>query len=271
MCHSVAGPIQMRLVDTHCHLNLPRSYPDLGDVLARAREAGVERMIVVGFDDETAPEALRLAAEHDCISAVVGIHPNSSTGFGPDQEALVREWLSARGVVGVGETGLDLYRDHAPLGDQMRSFRWHLDAASERGLPVVIHCREAYDEVLAELGARRASCCGVLHCFGGTPEHARQALDLGFHIGVGGPVTFKKSERLREIVRSSPADQLLLETDCPFLAPEPRRGKRNEPAFVRIVAEAVAAVRDEPIESVAGMTSANAERLFRLGEQRRDN
>jgi TatD DNase family protein len=254
----------MRLIDTHCHLNTTAAYPDLGEVLARAREAGVEKMLVVGIDRGSTPEALRFAIAYSEIYAIVGVHPNSAAGFGDREMAEVREWLQAPKTVGIGETGLDYHHQDASKDDQARAFEWHLDLAAETGLPLSIHCREAYDDLLAILERRGGPYRGVLHCFGGTVSHAERAITLGFHLGVDGPVTYKKADDLREVIRQVPLDRLLLETDCPYLPPVPHRGKRNEPSYLPLIAQAVADARAEPLETVAEATTRNAINLFGL-------
>lgn len=252
----------MVLVDTHCHLNTAESYPDLDDVLLRARSAGVAAFVVVGIDDEHTPLALRLAEEQSDVFAVVGMHPNSTSGFDEDRRHRFASWIRHPRVVAIGETGLDLYRDHASLADQMSALEWHLDRADETGLPLVFHCRNAYDELLGVLETRGANVHGVMHCFSGTMEHAERALALGLHLGFDGPITYKNAHLTREIARMCPADRLLLETDSPYLPPEPHRGKRNEPAYLPLIAAAVASARGDSVEQLAEQTTRNAEALF---------
>jgi TatD DNase family protein len=250
------------LVDTHCHLNTPESYPDLDDVLCRARNAGVAAFVVVGIDEEHTPLALRIAEEHHDVLAVVGMHPNSASSFDETQHECFFEWIRHPRVVAIGETGLDLYRDRTSLEDQMSALEWHLCQADETGLPLVFHCRNAYDELLGALETRGTAMRGVLHCFSGTMQHAERALALGLHLGFDGPVTYKNAQLTREIVCMCPADRMLLETDCPYLPPEPHRGKRNEPAYLPLIAAAVASARGETAEQVARQTTRNAEALF---------
>lgn len=252
----------MVLVDTHCHLNTVASYPDLDEVLLRARDAGVAAFLVVGIDSEQTPIALRLAEQHADVYAVVGMHPNSVSGFDDALRDCFAEWMHHPRVVAIGETGLDLYRDHASLTDQIIALEWHLQRACETGLPVVFHCRHAYDHLLEALETRGSGVRGVMHCFSGTVEHAERALALGLYLGFDGPVTYKNAQLTREIVRMCPADRILLETDCPYLPPEPYRGKRNEPSYLPLIAAAVASARGETVEQVAKQTTRNAEALF---------
>jgi len=276
----------LRFVDTHCHLNTAGEYPDVAEVLARARGAGVDRMLVVGIDEESTPEALRLAQEVDGVFAIVGIHPNSAKGFDAERQRHVEDWLAAPRVVGIGETGLDYHWDYAPVEDQRRAFIWHIELARTTGLPLVIHCRDAYDDCLAILeghafawpnqepgGAETATTehgppviayRGVFHCFGGEMAHAERALALGFHLGFDGPVTYKNADALREVVEACPLDRLLLETDCPYMPPTPHRGKRNEPSYIPLIAQAVADARGVPIEEIAAATTENAVALFQI-------
>lgn len=252
----------MVLVDTHCHLNTPETYPDLDEVLARARRSGITAFVVVGIDEEYTPPALRIAEEHSDVFAAVGVHPNSATGFGAPQRDRFAEWMHHPRVIAIGETGLDLYRDHASLTDQISALEWHLCKAEETGLPLVFHCREAYDELLGVLETCSKSVRGVLHCFSGALEHAERALALGLYLGFDGPVTYKNAHLTREIARMCPADRMLLETDCPYLTPEPHRGKRNEPAYLPLIAAAVATARGETVEQVSAQTTRNAQKLF---------
>lgn len=252
----------IRYIDTHCHLNTVDAYQDLDEVIARARDAGVDRMIVVGIDRDSTPEALRIARSYEGVSVVVGVHPNSAAGFGPEHVAEVESWLTETKVVGIGETGLDYHWDHATPDEQKRAFHWHLDKAAETGLPLSIHCRDAYEDALALLEGRGGRYRGVFHCFGGSWAQAERAVALGFHLGVDGPVTYKKAEDLRGVIARCPLERLLLETDCPYLTPSPYRGKRNEPGYIPLIAQAVAESRGISVQEVAEATTRNAELLF---------
>ena len=261
----------MELVDTHCHLNF-RSYDDdRVAVLQRARQAGVNRIIIPAIDLETCRQALDLAAADEGIFAAVGIHPNSS-GESNDP-ALKRLSMLARRtrVVAIGEIGLDYYWDKSPKHMQRKALEMQLDLASELELPVIIHNREASEDVIAALEAWAPTAppslsgrLGVLHSFSATPDIARCALELGFYLGFTGPITFKKADALRAVATEVLRSRLLIETDGPFLAPQQRRGKRNEPAYVRYVNDKLAELHCLSAEEMARQTTVNAERLFAL-------
>ena len=236
---------------------------DRAAVIARAREAGVGAIVNVGFDAARWAGTAALCAEYPEVWAALGLHPHEAGAWGAEAEAGLRAALAGPKVVALGEIGLDFYRDYAPHDVQRAAFAAQLALACELGLPVVIHSRAAEDEVVATLAAAGVTG-GVLHSFSGSPATARRALDLGLHVSLTGPVSYPKAEGQRELARLIPLDRLLLETDCPYLAPQPRRGRRNEPAFLRFTAEAIAAARGEPVARIAAATTANAIRLFGL-------
>jgi len=252
------------LIDTHVHLNSRDLGHELADVLARAEAAGVRRFVVVGFDLASSERAVRLAEEDPRIFATVGIHPHDAKHWDATAEATLRRWATNERVVAIGEIGLDFFRDLSPRPTQYDAFRAQLWLATEVGLPVVIHCRDAYEETLDLLETEAGATPVELHCFAGKAAHAERAWARGWYLGVGGTVTYKKNDELREIVRATPPELLLLETDAPYLSPEPLRGKfPNEPARVALVAERVAELREEPVAEVARCTTGNAERFFR--------
>jgi TatD DNase family protein len=258
------------LVDAHCHVAEPEFDADRAAVLARAAAAGVTTLVCVGATGplERNAAAVALAGQHGEVTVVatVGVHPHDARTADDAAFAALARWLAAPGVVAVGETGLDYHYDRSPRPLQRAAFARHVALARAHRRPLVVHVREAHAEAAALLRAEGAeSVGGIIHCFTGEATDARRYLDLGFAISVAGIVTFKNTERLREAVRLVPADRLLVETDAPYLAPVPYRGRRNEPAFVRAVAEAVAAVRGEPLSTLAATTTANARRLFGLG------
>jgi len=252
----------MELTDTHAHLDFPQFDGDREEVIERALAAGVRRIINVGADLASSRRAVALAEAHPPIYAAVGVHPHDAKTL--TDEALAELLGLARHpkVVAIGEIGLDFYRDLSPREAQRQAFERQLALARELGLPVIVHDRNAHAEVMDVL--RRRGLRGVLHCFSGDLEMARQAIEMGFYISVAGPATFKNAKRLPEIVRQLPLERLLIETDCPYLAPHPHRGRRNEPAYVRLVAEAVADIKGLPLEEVARVTTANARALFGL-------
>ncbi len=257
-----------RLLDSHAHLDFEDYQGDLDEVVARARAAGVCRIVLIGL--WRAPgafgNALELAArEPTYFAATIGVHPHDCSRV-PEEDWRTMEQLARDPrVVGVGETGLDFHYDHSPRPVQEASFRRSLAAAKAAMKPVVIHVREADEacvRVLESEGVPEAG--GVIHCFSGDWARAKAYLDLGLHLSVAGVVTFKAAADLREAVRKAPRDRLLVETDCPFLAPVPHRGKRNEPAHVARTAEKVAELWGLPVDEVGEITTENARRFFRL-------
>jgi TatD DNase family protein len=258
----------MSLVDTHSHVHGEQFDEDRAAMLERARAAGVERIVAVGCDLTDTQRALAVAAEYG-LYATVGIHPHEAKDA-PDDVGAAFDALRAASparVVAVGETGLDYYYNHSPAEDQRRVLRAQLDYARATGLPVVFHQRDAYDDfvsVLREAWDRRAMR-GVIHCFTGDAAQARTFVDeFGMLLGIGGVVTFKTAQPLRDAVAAVGLDALVMETDCPYLAPVPYRGKRNEPAFIVESARAVATVLGSDLERVVTTTTANAERFFAL-------
>ncbi|MGR8919650.1 MAG: TatD family hydrolase [Gammaproteobacteria bacterium] len=256
----------MQLVDSHCHLPLIADTPEgLGDVVRRAGEAGVSHMLCVGVDLESFDGVASAAARFDNVSASVGVHPNTDeSNAEPSVAELVR--LGADdAIVAIGETGLDYFRSEGDLAWQRSRFRTHIRAARELGKPLIIHCREAAPDLLAILREERAAeVGGVMHCFVETWDVASAAMDLGFYVSLSGIVTFRNATALKDVARRVPAERLLVETDSPWLAPVPMRGKQNEPAFVRHTAAYVAELREEDPEELAAYTSANFFRLFPL-------
>ena len=250
------------LIDSHAHIQLDKFDADRGAVLERAQEAGVHALMVIGFDLETSRGAIALAEEHDQVYATVGMHPHDAKDLHDETIHVFRDLAAHPKVLALGEMGLDYYRDLSPRPIQKAAFERQLDLAEELDLPIVIHNREAYHDILPILQARRSKVRGVMHCFSGDVEIMHQSLALGFHIGIGGPVTYRKSDALREVAQKVPADALLVETDCPWLAPQFRRGKRNEPAYVRATAEKIAELRGISLEEIGEITTRNFEELF---------
>ena len=247
------------LVDTHAHLHMNSFASDRQHVLERAWASGLGAVLEVGIGLESSRKALALAKANPGVWACAGIHPHDAAGW-DDPESL-RALAREPEVVAIGETGLDFHRNLSPRQDQERAFRQHLRLGVEMDLPVVVHCRDAYREALAiirEEGARR----GVMHCFSGNVDDARETLRLGFHLSIAGPITYPKSDRLREVVRFIPMDRLLVESDCPFLAPQAMRGKRNEPAFVYHVARECAAVKGVSLDRLCQVVVQNSQELF---------
>jgi TatD DNase family protein len=258
------------MIDTHCHLDDEQFEADRAAVVARAAGAGVECMIALGTTAASSRATVSLAETYPNVFAAVGIHPNSCAEAGPGDWDAIVGLLDHPRVVALGETGLDRYWDHAPIELQRDSFDRHLRMSQGRGLPVVVHCRDAQADVLAMLreAAARGPLRGVLHAFSGDAAMAAECLDLGLYVSFAGNVTYtnKKFQTLRAAAAGIPADRILIETDSPYLTPEPLRGKpkRNEPALVAHTAAALAALRGVPLEEFARQTAANARRLFRL-------
>ena len=253
----------MRLIDSHAHLDFPQFDPDRRAVIERAQEAGLVAILNVGTDLTSSRAAVGLAERYEFIYAAVGVHPHDAKTVTPAVLGELRALARHPRVVAVGEIGLDYYRDLSPRPVQRRAFFDQLALAAELALPVVIHSREAHDDVLTILRERQGT--GVLHSYSAGPERLTEALELGLAIGISGPVTFKKAKRLREVAATAPLDRLLVETDCPYLTPEPHRGRRNEPAHVQYVASAVARARGEAAETVAQAMVENACRVFGIG------
>ena len=262
----------MVLIDSHAHLDFPQFDADRSNVIDRAGAAGVQAIVNVGADLASSRRAVALAAKHDSIYAAVGMHPHDAKKLDGAALAELRELAQQPKVVAVGEIGLDFYRDLSPRDVQRRAFQAQLAWATRVGKPVIIHDRDAHDEIMQILtnwaadfkGTQLAGRLGVLHTFSGDLSMAERAMDMGFCISISGPVTYKNARQLADLVRTLPLERLLVETDCPYLTPHPHRGKRNEPAYVRLVAERIAALRGIPLEDVAEATTASARRLFGL-------
>jgi TatD DNase family protein len=245
-------------VDSHCHLDDSQFDPDREDAIARARAAGVTTMLAIGTGNgpPDLEAAIRLAERHDGFYATIGVHPHDASKAGDDTFVRLAELAAHPKVVAFGEIGLDYHYDFSPRDVQRRVFVRQLELAASARKPVAIHTREAWDDTLDILRAQGATT-GILHCFTGDVRQAEQALALGFYLAFGGVLTFPKAESVREAARITPGDRLLIETDCPYLAPVPHRGKRNEPAFLLEIARRLAEVRSTTVESIAALTTAN--------------
>lgn len=252
------------LFDSHCHLTDTRLLPEVDDVIDRARKNGVDRIVTVGADLDDWGTTLDIARRFGAVLAALGVHPHIADRA--TDEAMARLEEQARGessCVAIGETGLDYYYDNAPRDAQREAFLRHLALAESVGLPVIVHTRSADEDTIAILREAGRNVRGVIHCFTGGRALMEAALDLGWYISLAGIVSFRNYED-QDLVRAIPADRLLIETDSPYLAPVPMRGKRNEPAFVRHVAEAVARIRGEDFEVVARRTTDNARAFYRI-------
>ncbi|XYY60589.1 TatD family hydrolase [Bacillus velezensis] len=253
------------LFDTHAHLNAEQFDTDLEEVIARAKAEKVERIVVVGFDKPTITRAMELIEEYDFIYVAIGWHPVDAIDMTEEDLSWIKGLSSHEKVVAIGEMGLDYHWDKSPKDVQKEVFRKQIALAKEVNLPIIIHNRDATEDVvtiLKEEGAEEVG--GIMHCFTGSAEVARQCMDMNFYISFGGPVTFKNAKKPKEVAKEIPNDRLLIETDCPFLTPHPFRGKRNEPSYVKYVAEQLAELKGLTYEEIASITTENAKRLFRI-------
>jgi TatD DNase family protein len=257
----------MMLIDSHAHIQGKEYAGEEAAVITRAREAGVQTIVAVGGAGEMSSNtaAVALASSFPEVYATVGMHPHDAKDVGDEEIDALRQLATNRKVIAVGETGLDYYYNHSPRQIQRRVFTRFIHLARQTGLPIVVHEREAATEA-AELlkGEGGGTLLGVIHCFTGDYEAAVRYLNMGLNLSFTGIITFKNADALREVVRKVPLDRLLVETDSPYLTPIPHRGKRNEPAYVRLVAECIARIKNIPVEEVASITTANTRALFRL-------
>ena len=254
------------LFDTHAHLDSPKFDNDREEVIVRAREAGVETIVNIGFNRETIPTTMALAENYPFIYAAVGWHPTDAIDMKLEDDLAWIEQLCAHPkVVAIGEIGLDYYWDTSPKDVQHAVFREQIRLAKRLRKPIVIHNRDAHEDVVRLLREEGASeVGGIMHCFSGSWETAKKCLDMNFYISFGGPVTFKNARVPKEVLANVPDDRFLIETDAPYLTPHPYRGKRNESAYVRFVAEAAAEIKGKSVEEIANLTTANGLACFRL-------
>lgn len=255
-------------IDTHVHLNADQYWDnDLQDVIQRALDAKVERMVVIGFDEVTIKRAMQLVDEYDFIYAVIGWHPVDAVDCTDDYLQWIEGLAAHPKVVGIGETGLDYYWDKSPKDVQQHWFRKQIQLAKKLNLPIIIHNRDATGDVVQILKEERAGDVGgIMHAYGGSVETARDCINMNFMISLGGTVTFKNARQPKEVAAEIPLEHLLIETDAPYLTPHPYRGKRNEPAYVTLVAEEIARLKDIPVEEVEAATTANALKFFKISQ-----
>ena len=251
-------------VDSHTHIQLSQFDQDRDSVLERAGTAKVNTSLIIGFDLETSLGAIKLAEKYDNLYATVGMHPHDAKKLTPDILDTFRSKLEHPKVIAVGEIGLDYYQNLSTPEEQKDAFEKQLDLAEEMDMPIVIHNRDAYMDILPILEERSAQINGVLHCFTGDVELMYRSLETGFYIGIGGIVTYPNAADVQKVAEEIPLDRLLIETDCPWLAPQFQRGKRNEPSFVCAVAEKIAKIRGATIESIGNITTQNFNSLFRI-------
>lgn len=254
------------LIDTHVHLNAEQYDEDLEAVIERARDNGVDRMFVVGFDTPTVERTMELIDQYDFIYGIIGWHPVDAIDCTEERLAWIEKLASHPKVIGIGETGLDYHWDKSPKDVQQALFRKQIALAKRVNLPIIIHNREATQDCVDILKEEHAEeIGGIMHSFSASPEIADDVINkLNFYVSLGGPVTFKNAKQPKEVAKHVPFDRLLVETDAPFLSPHPYRGKRNEPARVTLVAEQIAELREVSYEDVCRQTTENAERLFKL-------
>ncbi|MDW0118676.1 TatD family hydrolase [Sporosarcina thermotolerans] len=252
-------------IDTHVHLNAEQYEEDVKEVIERALEADVKKMVVVGFDRITIEKAMELAERYPFIYAVVGWHPVDAIDCTEEDLEWIETLAAHPKVVGIGETGLDYYWDKSPKDIQQELFRKQIRLAQKVNLPIIIHNRDATGDVVRILKEEEAWITGgIMHCYGGSVETAKDCIDMNFMISLGGPVTFKNAKMPKQVATEISLDHLLIETDAPYLAPHPYRGKRNEPALVTLVAEEIASLKGLSVEDVAKKTTENAMKIFRI-------
>jgi len=253
------------LFDTHAHLNADQFNDDVEDVINRAMDNGVTKIVVVGFDRPTIVRAMELVDKYPQIYGCIGWHPVDAIDCTEEDLQWIEELSRHPKVVALGEMGLDYYWDKSPKEVQKDLFRQQIRLAKKLKMPIVIHNREATEDVVTILKEEEAGeVGGIMHCFSGSVETAMECIKMNFYISLGGPVTFKNAKRPKEVAKAVPLDRLLIETDCPYLAPHPYRGKRNEPAYVKLVAEEIAAIKGISFEELAEITTKNAKRVFKI-------
>ena len=251
------------LVDSHCHLDFPEFQEDFNGVLERARDRDVGMLLSISTHLSTFSAVRALAEKYPQVYCTVGVHPHEAAVEKPCDRDILMQLAEHPKVIGFGETGLDFYYEHSPRDEQVQTYIEHIHAAQTMGLPLIVHSREADEETVDVLKQENnGNLTGVIHCFSGGMDLAKRSLDLGFYISISGIVTFKKATELQEIVKYIPLESLLVETDAPFLAPVPMRGKRNEPSYVKYTAEFIADLKGEPYEKVAAQTTENFFKLF---------
>jgi len=265
-------PHDLTIIDTHAHLDMPEFEVDRNEVIERAHSKGVKTIITIGINAQSNLQAIALAEKHPGVLAGIGIHPQDSRGITRQDIEVLRGQAVHPRVVGIGETGLDFYRNLAPEEDQIRALTWQLEIARETDLPVIIHSRQAQAKIFPVLESWARSTkrsdrhpVGVIHCFQLDLEVAHKYIELGFFLSVGAYVSYPSSAKFREILKEIPLDKLLIETDCPFLPPQQHRGKRNEPAYTLFTAETIAGIKQVPVDEISEITTRNARLLFYKG------
>jgi TatD DNase family protein len=255
----------MMLIDSHSHLEMPEFRRDLTEVIQRAKASGVEYIFTVGTEKKDWTRALEIAHSNPSVYAILGVHPHNAKEINEETYSTLRKLCQDEKVRAYGEIGLDFYRNLSPRDVQLKRFREQIVLAKELKLPIVVHDREAHEETLEVLKSGRAEeCGGIIHCFSGDYEMAKECIEMGFYISIPGTITFKNTAAFQQIVKHLPLESLLIETDAPFLAPVPFRGKRNEPSYVRYTAQKVAEIKKVSFEKVGEVTTENALRVYSL-------
>ncbi|WP_010094893.1 TatD family hydrolase [Ornithinibacillus scapharcae] len=255
------------LFDTHVHMNARQFIEDRDEVIQRAFDTGVHYMVVVGFDHETIPLAIEIAEQYETIYAAVGWHPVDAIDMKDEDLSWIEELSKHPKVVAIGEMGLDYHWDKSPKDVQKEVFRKQIQLAKKVNMPIIIHNREATEDIIQILQEEDAQeVGGIMHCYNDSVNYVQECLDMNFYISLGGPVTFKNAPLPKEVAVQVPLDRLLIETDAPYLAPHPNRGKRNEPAYVKLVAEKIADLREMPLEELCEQTTKNALKLFKINK-----
>lgn len=253
------------LIDSHAHLEMPDFKKDLDEVIQRAKESGVEYIFTVGTERKDWSKTLEICHRYPSVYAILGVHPHNAKEIDSETYPLLRNLCRDEKVKALGEIGLDFFRNLSPREIQLKGFREQIGLAKELHLPIVVHDRDAHQETLEILKTEKAEVCGgIIHCFSGDYEMAKECIEMGFYISIPGSITFKNAERFREIVRKLPLDCLLVETDSPFLSPEPFRGKRNEPSFIQYTARKIAEIKKISFEKIAQTTTENALKVYRI-------
>jgi TatD DNase family protein len=263
--------LEILVVDTHSHLDMPEFDCDRAAVIERAVKAGVKTIVTIGIDLKTSHEAIQLSQSYPGVYAAAGIHPHNAEGVTQEEITKLHDLAKQRGVVALGEMGLDYYRNNSPKETQLRVFNWQLELANSAKLPIIIHCREALADMLNILGKWSANSAlkgpkGIIHCFSGDLATARTYIDMGFYLALGGYIGYPSSLSFREVIRDIPLDRLVLETDCPFLPPQQHRGKRNEPVYTLLTLQLLANIKGLSIEEVAQKTTINAKAVLRIAD-----
>jgi TatD DNase family protein len=261
--------LEIRIIDTHSHLDMPEFDADREDVIKRAGLAGVQTIVTVGIDLNSSYKTVELARTHPGVYAAVGIHPQESEGVSKEDIDRLAEMAKNSKVVALGEMGLDFYRNKSPRDAQFRVFKWQLELADKTALPIIIHCRQAAPDMLEILSkwssaSHLKSPKGIIHCYSGDLVTANRYIDMGFYIALGGYIGYPSSLSFREIIRDLPLNKLALETDCPFLPPQQYRGKRNEPAYTLLTLQVLADIKKLSVEEAANATTSNALEVFRI-------